>query len=343
MPESSLLQSKPTTIASWVLLVAQALDNAGVNSKGLFLKAGIHLDKSVSPQARFPSHQMAKVWQLAVEETNDPYFALQLAPIFQPSIYSAIGISISSSKNFHEALSRAVKYHQLASDAAQLQLEISPDYVDLIFIVPEENRPVADEAIEAFCITLLVLFRSMSDATLAPLSVTFEHVKNVNSEPYEQYFSAPVAFTQSQTRIRFSSDILERDLLFANPQLAAVVDEWVEQYLSSFKSDLISTDVKAYVLHHLALGDTDQSSAASSLGLSVRSLQRKLKLEDTSYSDILDECRQQMAKKYIRQKQIPIAEIAYLLGFSDQSNFTRSFRRWTDNTPQKYREKLLNS
>ncbi|MBR9909462.1 MAG: AraC family transcriptional regulator [Gammaproteobacteria bacterium] len=340
MSEAKLLKSKPTTIVSWALLIAQVLDRAAVDGKQLFLDAGIDLDSVSSPQERLLVADMAKVWALAVERTGDPYFALRLAPVFQPSMYSAMGVAMASSRSVKDALQRCVKYYQLTSDAAILSLELQPQSVDLVYVIPEGNRPVADEAMEAFCITLVALFRNAIDS-LAPLAVEFEHEKSLDSAPFEAYFRCPVTFGQPVTRLRFSADVLDQPLLFANPELARVIDEWGEQYLSSFRADQLSTKVKAYILQHLALGETDQAHAAKELGVSVRSMQRKLGQEGTTYSELLDECRHKMALKYIAQKKIPIIEIAYLLGFSDQSNFSRSFRRWTNTTPQKYREQSL--
>jgi AraC-like DNA-binding protein len=338
--EARLVTGKPTTIASWAFLVSRALDEAAIDSNRVFLNAGIDLSATKSPQDRIPVEKMATVWKQCVTLTKDPYFALRLAPLFQPSTYSALGMAVSTSKTFEDALKRCRKYHQLTSDAALLSLEITPDAVDIEFHIPEQNRPVADEAIEAFCITMMVLFRHMINPSLSPISVEFEHKKDISPEPYETFFHAPVSFSQPVTRLRFPADLLDRPVLFSNPQLAQVLDEWIENYLADASDDLLSTKVKAYIFKHLALGEMGQNDAAKFLCVSVRSLQRKLSEEGTTYSELLDDCRHSLALKYISRRNIPITEIAFLLGFSDQSNFSRSFKRWTGTTPQKYRSQV---
>lgn len=342
MAERTLLPNTPTTLASWALLLGRAIDSYGIDSAPLFTSAGINLEEARVPNARIPVHKMAKVWQAAVEHTDDPCVALRLTRFFQPNIYSAVGLSMASSRSIGEGLRRCLRFYQLTTDAAQLSLEGGNNEQALVVTIPAENEPVAGEAVEAFCATMMVLFRTMLDDSFAPKVVHFHHPKNAATQAFDDFFLCPVHFNQPSTKMVFDTQQLEQEQeqeqLFANPILSATLDEWMGQYLAQFKADLTSTKVQAYLLANLIDGAPEQQLVAKHFGLSVRALQRRLKEEETSFIELLDNCRQHLATKYVAEDKIPLAEITYMLGFSDQSNFARAFKRWTGVSPQAYRD-----
>lgn len=338
MSATTLLPNTPTTIGTWALLIGRALDTYGVDGEAIFKQAGLNLADARVPNARFPVHQMAVVWREAVAQTGDPCFALRLTKFFQPNIYSAVGLSLASSRTVGEGLKRCLRYYQLTTDAAQLSLEEHEDEVHLLYTIPPEHQPVADEAVEAFSATMVALFRTMMGEDFGPKAVYYTHDKTAWQEKYQEFFQCPVSFNQPLTRMVFDREALDQEQLFANPTLTATLDEWMNQYLAQFKAELISTRVQAYLLQHLIDGVTDQQTVASHFNMSVRALQRKLKEEETSFSALLDNCRQHLATRYVAEAKVPLAEITYMLGFSDQSNFARAFKRWTGVAPQQYRD-----
>lgn len=135
------------------------------------------------------------------------------------------------------------------------------------------------------------------------------------------------------------SDILDR-LITSNPALARVNDEQVESYLASFEDISTSRDVVGKIVERLQDGPPNQKQVAEALNVSNRTLQRKLKDEGTSFIDLLQDTRLQLAEKYLSQPQRSIVEIAYLLGFSEPSTFSRAFKRWTGQAPADYRHSI---
>ena len=343
MPESTLIPKTPTTVGAWALLIAKTLESCNVDSHAVFAEAGLDLDTAKNPGARYLVHDMARVWELAVLKTGDPCFALRLPEFFQPSAYSALGLALASSRNINNALQRSIRYYQLTTDAAELSLQENDSFIELIFTIPPSHDTVAVEAIEAFTATIIGLFRTMTWEGFSPVAVEYKHGKDTGAEQYENFFGCAVTFNQSVTKVVFTKEQLAIELAFPNPSLAATLDEWMTQYLAQFRVDLVSTKVQSYLLNHITLGNTDQKSVAADLALSVRALQRKLKEEGTSFSKLFDNCRRQLAIKFISQKKIPLIEVTYMLGFSDQSNFSRAFRRWTDMTPHEYQEQRLST
>ena len=128
-----------------------------------------------------------------------------------------------------------------------------------------------------------------------------------------------------------------RHLASANPELARINDQVVVDYLARFDRDSIAMQVRSKIIHQLPDGIPSQEAIADTLHVSLRSLQRRLKEEDTSFRDLLEETRQQLARQYLRDGRRSIGEITYLLGFTEPSNFTRAFKRWTGKSPAQYR------
>ena len=205
-------------------------------------------------------------------------------------------------------------------------------------IIPSENLPVANEAIEAFSATLISLFRIMSGADFSPLSVTFCHQKESNQQAYQEFFNCPVLFGQSSNTMVFNRQEIEKPQMLANPSLAQTLEQWIIEHLERFSQGLISTKVKAHILENIMLGDVGLESIAHTLHIGQRTLQRKLKLEGKNFNELLDECRHHIATKLLGEQKMPLIEISFMLGFSSQSGFTRAFRRWTGVSPKSYRD-----
>ncbi|WP_417670731.1 AraC family transcriptional regulator [Pseudoalteromonas tetraodonis] len=339
MNSTTLIPNTPTTIGSWALLIAKALESYNVDSHHIFSEAKIDLAAiQVNPEVRLPVKQMAILWQLAVKQTNDECFALRLTKYFQPNTYSAVGLAFASSRTIMEGFEHSLRYFKMTTDAAVHWLEKIDNKVILHIDIPPENEPVAVEAIEAFMSTMISLSRVMTTEEFSPLEVSFKHDKSAYVKEYEEFFNCPVLFNQSGHQIIYSLNDLERPQMLANPSLANTLENWIDEHLNRFSQDLVSTKVKAFILDNMLKDDVEIEKIASFLNLGLRTLQRKLKAEGQSFNELLDECRHHMATKLLSEQRVPLIEISYMLGFSDQSGFTRAFRRWTHTSPKHYRD-----
>jgi AraC-like DNA-binding protein len=124
----------------------------------------------------------------------------------------------------------------------------------------------------------------------------------------------------------------------AHPELARMNDQTVIDYLARFDRENITMQVRSKIIEQLPEGRPSQGDIAVKLNTSLRSLQRRLRDQDTSFKELLSNTQQELALSYIRDSSRSIGEITYLLGFSEPSNFTRAFKRWTGKSPGEYRE-----
>lgn len=342
---TTLLPTTASTIGNWARFIAQGLDACGVDSHQLFLDAGIDLTESGNPNVRFPVSRMSRVWQLAVERTGNPCFALALATRANPGMYNALGMSMLSSRTLGDALKRGCRFSRIASDTAIVSLRDRADGdVELVMqLLPEHSGVVAPQAMEAFMATTTQILRKISPRGFQPLAVHFCHDSEPCRAVYEDFFQAPVSFAASEYKIVIPRSALDYPCEQANPELAESIDNWMSDYLARFETNSLSLRVRQLLQEKLPDGEFRQEEMASALAMSVRSLQRGLQKEGVSFKELLENTRRDLAMKYIGENGLSLIEVCCLLGFSDQSNFTKAFKRWTGQTPHSYRHDMAGS
>jgi AraC-like DNA-binding protein len=157
---------------------------------------------------------------------------------------------------------------------------------------------------------------------------------------FEKHFGMPVRFGAPQNTVLLPLADVRKPLPMANAQLARQNDQVVMDYLARYDGARVSERVRAEIISRLASGEPPRADVASSCLLSEKTLQRRLKDEGTSYHLILEETRRELAQQYLRDRKVSVCEVTFRLGFSDQSSFTRAFKRWTGKAPGEFRESL---
>ncbi len=337
MSDDNLTTQIPTLIGSWALLVAKTIESYGLNSEDIFSKAGINLEELKKNDSRFPAYQMVKVWEETVRQTQDPYIAIRVAEHFKPSAYSALGLTMAASRHIYDALKRCAQYSKVISDGTMAELEENDTQVAFVLRPRPGFRDLTHiTSMSATLCCMFHIFRDIAGNTFNLQEVHFEQSLD-STKPFEEFFNCPVFYNSDSSKLVFNKSEVYAEQPFSHSKLANSLDEWIEEYLSKFQEEKISTKVQKYLLKNLAYEDLDQPKVAKSLAMSTRMLQRKLQEEGTVYTELLDNCRKKLAIKLIHEKIQPLSEVAHILGFSDQSNFTRAFKRWTGSTPNQFR------
>lgn len=323
-----------TALTSWSRALRRALDRAGCDSAALFAQAGLDLSALDDPNARYPLDGTTRLWRLAVSATGDPCLGLTVASQVTPTTFHALGYSLGASTTLAEAFQRIVRYFRLVTDAAELEFGLEGEHYRFVIRPLDRPRP-ADEAIDAFASLFVRFCRSVLGRDFAPLRVRLQRSAPV-PDCFDRVFRAPLEFGSAQNELWFAREPFERRLEGANPELARHNDEIALRYLARFDRDNLRARLRAALIERLPLGEPSAEKLAEALNLSLRSFQRKLAEEGTSYEALLAATRQELALSYLAERRYSISEIAYLLGFSDTSSFTRAFKRWTGQAPSQY-------
>jgi AraC-like DNA-binding protein len=333
----NLSSMEVTTMGSVAGLIATTLRAHGCDPVPLLVTAGIDLSQVVNPNARFPMARMQKLWKLALEASGNPCLGLAAARQFQPAVLHGLGLAWLASDSLMEALGRLVRYSRLINSALRFQLEEQPDTI-LVSVLPETLPPDFEfAALDLGMAAFVRMCEITAGYPVRPRHVTLRRPRPPCPEQFEEFFGPCIEYAAPVNQLCFEREPVTRQLTSANPELARINDQVVVDYLARFDRNSIAMQVRARIIHQLPDGIPTQESIANTLHVSLRSLQRRLKEEDTSFRDLLEETRQQLARQYLRDGQRSIGEITYLLGFTEPSNFTRAFKRWTGKSPVQYR------
>jgi AraC-like DNA-binding protein len=184
-----------------------------------------------------------------------------------------------------------------------------------------------------------------------PLEVVLPYARDRFSEEVEAALKAPVRYGGAQLELAFRSEVAALPLSTANPSLHNVVAAHAEAALSRLLREktpevdpsALIAEVRAAVVARLEAGDANLPDVAEAVGLSARTLQRRLSEAGTSLRELVDEARREAALQELERDDVSITEVAFLLGFSETSAFDRAFRRWTGKAPAEYRARRHSS
>ena len=324
-----------TSIAGWSFALARALDSYGIDSGKVFEDAGIELSAVISPDARLPVSNVQKVWRHAAENTDDN-FGFVVSGFLTPASFQALGYGLWSSSTVKECIERFIRYRCVLSHMVFFELLEEDDRYRLTVV---DERSVKSEITNDAGLSYLVrVARHIDEPGFSPLSVRVLRDEKDSCEKLRDFYLADVEYSSSDCALLFSKNALEKPLRHGNPALAAQQDAIVERYIAEL--GLISEymmRVRSEIHRLLSSESVTIEQVASSLNVTVRTLQRRLSAEQSSYNQLLDQVRHQLAMEYIKDPAANATQIAFKLGFSDSGSFGRSFKRWTNQSFSEYR------
>jgi AraC-like DNA-binding protein len=325
-------------LATFILPIAQALRLRGLEAMEIIESAGIDPSGVINSDRRISVDSMQKLMQTCIELSEDEAFGLFAAEQMQPQVLHGLGLAWLASDTVYDGLKRTVRFGQLMSTGVTIRLEEAGEFVHLIIdrnIAPESYAHASGD----FAVGMILrMCRLALGEFIAPVKVELERPAPANPEPFEYFLCCPVAFGCETTQITFYLPDIQEPLATGDPGLARVNDAQTQGYLDSFLSQTTSREVVDKIVEKLPDGPPNQQQIADSLNVSNRTLQRKLKNEGTSFMDLLQDTRMQLARSYLMQPTRSVVETSYLLGFSEPSTFSRAFKRWTGQAPAEFRD-----
>jgi AraC-like DNA-binding protein len=329
-----------TNLATGAQLLAETLDkDYGIDPAEVFAVADLDMSRLRVPGARYPWDRLRVLWDEATRRSGDPCLGLAVGARMRITIYHAIGCSWVSSANLQEALQRLVRYRRLLSTVtleATLETTAASGCCLTVHFPDPAMAPGRANA-DAFARALIGLMRAATTPDFWPLSVRLPHDDGGQRERYVEALGPGVLFGQPDVGICITAGDATAPLPGNNPELANANDLVAERYLASLNPERVATNVRELLVDMLPSGTVRQEDVARRLNRSLSTLQRQLSGEGISFQQLRDETRRSLAEDYLRTGELSLSQIAYLLGFSDQSNFSRAFRRWTGQSPRDYR------
>jgi AraC-like DNA-binding protein len=255
---------------------------------------------------------------------------------FDPPIFASL-----CSANLNTALQRLAQFKQLIGPLTLL-VEISAHQTAATLDCYGNEEPIPRSFAAAELVFLTQLARLGTRRRVVPLCVELVELPD-RSEPYQEYFGVPLS-QGSVNRLTFSARDAEHPFLTENAAMWDFFEAGLAAKLSDLASEASMTErVRSVLQEMLPAGQSSIEEVANRLAMSKRSVQRKLSEEMSSYQEVLNATRRDLAHAYLSRSSASLVEVAYLLGFQDGNSFSRAFRDWTGKTPGEYRMSTMRS
>lgn len=329
--------SRPQVAARVGLLIAHSLSLRGVDPRRLCTKIGFDLAGAEDPTARISLAIEQALWESAAVECRDPDFGLHTAESLKPGAFDVLDYAVRSAPTLKVALERLLRYSRLTHEPAIFRMSTGPSTIRIEHCFrPGSDLPCRQEA-EFTLASIVVIGRQIVDGGFKPLRVEFMHRKPLETGEHARIFGVLPRFSSKVNALEIDRAMLDRQLITADTVLSRIIEGHAEALLNTIASESVTEELRAALTRLLPQGRCTISAVAHTVRMSERTLQRKLERESTTFAKVLDDLRHDLGLRYLKEGQVSLAEIAYLLGYSEPSPFHRAFKRWTGSTPQAVR------
>ena len=325
------------TTATWLRQVVAALSAVGLDGAGLCRRAGLDPALLQSNDARFPNAVIERMWELALQDSGNPAIGVLAAQAFQPAALDVMGFAMMSSPDLRGAVERAVRYADIVSNASSGRLSSVPGGQRFEILTRFGHTPPPRQGRDFVLLSMLRFLRWIAGRELRPLAVEFAHVTPANPQAYADAFGSALRFGAPAYALLLSDDDLNAPLVTSNPLLAELHDRYVQERMRSLREDELVAQLRRLLVQALPDGEPSRTRMARQLGIGERTLQRRLGDVGSSFHALLEQTRQALAEGYLKNDQVSLGEVGYLLGYADQTSFARAARRWFGISPRQYR------
>jgi len=316
----------------------------GVDAHALAQAAGLAMPLAPLPDSLAAQDYIALL-AIGAELTGDAHFGLHVGERMRLGAYSVYGLILLACANFAQAIEQTQRYEQLAHDLGRSHLAIE-DGSGLACYTWTSHFPDATRHLAESVFAGIRSFGSwLAGRPLAPRRLAFAHASDADPAEYERVLGMVPAFGAPAHLACFDAALLAMPVPNADAGMYPVLQQHAERLLREREDERerhgVVAQVRAAVIRNLANDRVRLAGIAEELGLSARTMQRKLSDAGASFQQVLDAARYALARDYLRQRGLSLADIAFLLGYQEQSAFTHAFREWSGVNPGAWRERAL--
>ena len=327
-----------TVSMGWVGTVLAAAERQGVARGALLAQAGIAPEELTAE--RWPIDHITRLWRAAVHCTQDAGFGLKAGAGVGPASFNVVSYLLQSAPTLRAALALVQKYQRLISDGGRFQTITGPEACWVVYHPRQGALAFSPHQIEAVLAAVVVFARWVTGSALRPQRVQLSQARIGPLAGYREVFQCPVDFEQAFSGVLLANAQLDAPLPQANAQLAQAHHQQAAARLAALsRQDGLEQTLRVWIASQLQGQAPARAQAARALGLSERTLARRMRAEGLSYSALLDGVRRDAALQAVAQTTRALSDIALALGYAEPSVFTRAFRRWTGATPGHWRSR----
>lgn len=294
-----------------------------------------------SANSRMPFTDWWHALEVIAKLYQKPHIGLEVGAYIQPSHCGVLGYLSLSCEYLAEALQRFERFQRLLYEGNEAFTQAQGDLVT--FSWPFDYGYSTRESDEVLISSMASYVRMLvGNEDLKPTRIGFVHAKPKDIAPYFKLLGCDVEFECKNTYVSFPVSMLTLKVEKADPALRALLDQQAHALLDVLPNgDHFEQQFYKYVLRAMQDGKPTIDEVAGYMKMSARTLHRRLEERQLVFKELLQKTRQQLAQQYLKEGRLTLSEIALLLGYSEQSAFTRAFKQWLGETPLRFQKRLL--
>ncbi len=327
------LRQAPTE--AFLFLLSFLTKNYAYDASVFLKERGITLSHLHVKGAKINASYLNDLIDEAITRTGDAGLLFTFAKSVTPNNLGILGYLLLHSSCVEDAIVKLCRYYPLVGKTLKPIFTTDNGVYKLTLLIHKEGemRHLEKYSAEIHLSAILHLINKIIPNPIFPIRTTFRHAKPLHVKAYQNVFGHNIVFDEVENALFFDKTQLSMKTSYDNPYLLSVFEKEAEQSLGMSVHGSLKEQVLGYIL--IATGELDVSleSVAQKVGLHPRTLQKKLKEENSSFVELLGEVRQKLAAHYL-QKGLGIPTIASYLGYAEPSPFLRAFKKWFAMTPK---------
>lgn len=329
----------PHTLALSARTALLELEQRDIDTEPLLDQVGLRRGDVVAEHALIPFEKNANLLEMAARAADDDLFGLLIGEQINIRDLGAIGYIGISSDNLGEAIQNFQRYLELISQTDRIKLEIVENQAIITSTPKYANLAYSRQVAEVGAAIFVRFCRSLAGDDIAPIEIRFTHNHSGDTSSHETILGCPISFGCSESQLVFRREDLSARIGTADHRLKRILQNHCENLLEKSAKDMpdFLRALQGCLLELLPKQKAKSKAAAERLGISERTLSRRLRRYGTDFKQVRDSVRRDLAYEYLRGTDENLAHIAYLLNYSSQSAFSASFKRMTGKTPSEVR------
>lgn len=321
------------------ITLPEVLGNLGANPDELFAEAGVDLKLFDDPNNRISFKQRGRLLAHCVARTGCQHLGLLIGQNAGLHSLGLVGLLVKYSSDVGTALRSLVHFFHLHVHGAVVNLETRGVLASLSYEIYQPGTKATDQVGDGAVAAIYNIMSELCGPLWKPSEVKFAHSKREDGRPYQSFFEAPLVFDAEINAVVFKADWLNLRLPHADPHLLSLLQKQIDTLEVSYGQDL-PEQIRSLLRTALLTGHDSIDQVAELFSMHSRTLRRHLKDCGTSFQELLNEGRYEIARQLLEGTRMNVCQIASTLNYADQRAFTRAFRRWSGTTPTQWRNDL---
>jgi AraC-like DNA-binding protein len=317
--------------------ILDACAESGIDTRVLLSEAGITDFLPDDPVGRTPFDDVVRLWEVSSKRTQDRMIGVNASKYAPFGAYKVVDYMMPTGQTPREGISKSLRYYPLINKGLHLQVNFDgkDGYIEMQNLSDPDVIPFQYVDFVFALISARIRISSLLDQTPAEIQLTCR--EPADSRGYDDFFRTRVRFRQRSNRMVFERQYLDNPLPNSDAGLFEMLDSHARCLVKKRPPERdVLYELSRILRANLPTGGFDLNRSARTMGMSRRSLQRKLNKQGVTYRQILDKIRCEVSVSLLKKEDIGVEEIGFLVGYSEKRAFQRAFKQWTGTTPRKY-------